>query len=441
MTRQSDPAAAPGEDAAVTTVHSAPLVLPVSSAPIEDGAVAVSAGRIVAVGTRRQVLGAAPGPSERRWDGLLTPGLVNAHTHLNYTCCEGFYGNGKPFGEWILDFPPVIAAMTPAGWAASARDGVARMLATGTTAAADVVTGAAALGAQRERGLAGVSYLEAVFLDGPAWGQVRAGFLAHLDAADRVGAVGAAPVGISPHTLYTLSTGVLRDLAAIARERGVRLHPHAAETVHEEEFVASGTGRFADWIADSGLRAELLGCGSGRTPVAELDALGLLGPDCHVAHGIHVSAADRALLRDRGTVVALCPRSNARLASGAPPVAAYRAEGNVVGAGTDSLASSPDLDLLAELAALRTLALSQGSPEAGLDRWLVEAATLSGAAALGRADLGRLEVGARADLAVFAVLPEGPGGGAGPEPYAALVHGAGSCVATVVAGVEVPVPA
>jgi len=377
--------------------------------------------------------------AERRWDGLLAPGLVNAHTHLNYTCCEHFFGNGKPFPEWIQDFPPVIAAMTPQGWAESARDGVDRMLAAGTTAAADVVTGAGALGAQRERGLAGVSYLEAVFLDATTWEQARPGYVADLEA------VPASGTGVSPHTVYTLSTGVLRDLGEMARERGLRLHPHAAETVDEQEFVATGTGALAEWLTAAGLRAELLEGGSGRTPVAELDALGLLGRDCHVAHGIHVTAADRALLRERGTPVALCPRSNARLESGAAPVAAYRAEGSVVGVGTDSLASSPDLDLLGELAALRALALAQGSPEEGLDRWLVEAATLGGAAALGRDDLGRLEAGARADLAVFAVAAGGGGGagrrggsaGAGAGAYAALVHGAGSCTATLVAGVEV----
>jgi cytosine/adenosine deaminase-related metal-dependent hydrolase len=228
-----------------------------------------------------------------------------------------------------------------------------------------------------------------------------------------------------------LDTPVLVELAAAARERGVRLHPHAAETVQEVAFTVTGSGDFAALMRSMGMDFALVGCGSGRTPVAELDAAGLLGPDSHVAHGIHVSAADRALLRTRGTVVALCPRSNARLASGEAPVAAYRAEGNVVAVGTDSLASAPSLDLLGDVAVLHALALRQGSPAEGLDRWVVEAATAGGARALGRADLGVLEPGARADLAVFAV--------AGPDPYAALVRdGEGSCVGTVVAGEVVP---
>jgi 5-methylthioadenosine/S-adenosylhomocysteine deaminase len=403
----------------VLTLYSATCVLPVCAPPLEEGAVAVSGGRIVAVGPRAELAAAHPGAPEHHWDGVLTPGLVNGHTHLNYSHCAHFYGNGKPFPEWIQGFAPVIATTTPEQWRASADDGIRQMLATGTTAAADVVTGPAALSAQRDAGLAGVAYYEAVFHDVGTWSRVRDAWYAELDAAG---------AGISPHTPYTLDTPVLVELAAAARTRGVRLHPHAAETVQEVAFTVTGSGDFADLARAMGLRLGLLGCGSGRTPVAELDAAGLLGPDSHVAHGVHVSAADRALLRTRGTVVALCPRSNARLASGEAPVAAYRAEGNPVAVGTDGLTSVASLDLLAEVQALRALAVRQGSPEEGLDRWIVEAATVGGARALGRDDLGVLRPGARADLAVFAVEPGG-------DPYAALVRdGVGNCLATVVAG-------
>jgi len=409
------------------TVHSAPVVLPVCAPPIRKGAVAVTVedGRLVGVGPREEVRAKHPTAAEHRWDGVLTPGLVNAHTHLNYDHCASFYGNGKPFPEWILDFPPAIAATMPEDWRASAVAGVAKLLATGTTAAADIVTGPTALTAQHDAGMAGTAYLEAVFHDDDTWADAAPAWHDALDAAVRAGA----SVGISPHTAYTLDTSVLRALGEDARRRGVRLHPHAAESVAEVAFVATGSGPFADWLRDAPITLSLTGRGAGRTPVAELDAAGLLGPDVHVAHGVHVSAADRALLRDRRTVVALCPRSNARLAAGQAPVAAYRAEGVSVAVGTDSLASTPSLDLLGELAVLRSLALAQGSPAAGLDRWLVEAATVGGARALGREDIGVLRTGARADLAVFAA------DSAAGDPYAALVAaGEGACVGTVVAG-------
>jgi cytosine/adenosine deaminase-related metal-dependent hydrolase len=233
---------------------------------------------------------------------------------------------------------------------------------------------------------------------------------------------------LSPHTLYTLGTGVFRAVVALARTRGLRLHPHLAETLDEEEYVLAGTGRFADAAATFGLALELTGRGAGVSPALHLDALGGLGPDVHVAHGVHCGAADRALLRERRTAVALCARSNATLQAGAAPVAAYLAEGNVVAVGTDSLSSAPDLDLLAEAAALRDLAHRQGYPGADLDRRIVEAATAGGAAAMGLDDVGVLRPGARADLAGFDVPTDG-------DPYAALLDsGAGGCVATVVAG-------
>ena len=146
-------------------------------------------------------------------------------------------------------------------------------------------------------------------------------------------------------------------------------------------------------------------------------------------------APDRALLRDRGTAVALCVRSNRILGAGEPPVAAYLDEGNVVAVGTDSLASTPSLDLLDEAVALRDLARRQGYDAADLDRRIVEAATVGGAQAMGLDDIGVLRPGARADLAVFEVPVTASGAGRGSAAYTAVLElGAGRCVATVLGG-------
>lgn len=378
-------------------------------------------GHIIAVGSRAELVASYSGAGHTRWHGVLMPGLINAHTHLNYGHAAHLFDNGKPFPQWIQDMPPIIAATSSEQWRASADEGIAAMLAGGTTAAADVVTGEAAISAQYDAGLAGVSYYEVVLADGPRWAEIRPEFLSTLDAAPPSG------VGISPHSPYTLDTAVLADLADIARARKLRLHPHGAEQSDEVAFVADGTGMFADWATIGGLGLALLDGGSGRTPIAELDSVRLLGADSHIAHGVHADAADRALLRERRTAVALCPRSNERLDCGLAPVAAYRAEGNAVAIGTDSLSSSPSLDVLEEVRAVRALAVSQGSPERGLDQWLVEALTLGGAIALGRNDIGRLEVGARADFTILDVATD--------TPYASIVaDGAGRCLATFVAG-------
>ena len=403
------------------TLHRAPVVLPIAGEPIRDGAVLVEGDRVVAVGHRSAVdAGAA---RVREWPGVLLPGLVNAHTHLQYTDYADLATSGLPFAAWIRTLTERRRTWTPAQWQESTRRGVHELLRTGTTCVADVVTDVAVLPVLARSGLAGAAYVEVVGVESKDWPAARAELLAKLDGAPR-----GLRAGVSPHALYSLGTDALTGSAAVARERALRLHPHLAETRDEVDYVACGGGPFAEFAQARALTFELAGAGSGRTPVAEAEALGLLGPDVHVAHGVHVTAEDRDTLRRHGTAVAFCVRSNATLGAGTPPVAAYLAEGSPVAVGTDSLASAPSLDLLAELAALREIALAQGAAPAGLSRRLVEAATAGGAFALGLRGAGVLAAGGRADLAVFDVPADG-------DPYDTLVaHGAGRCVATVLGG-------
>jgi len=315
-------------------------------------------------------------------------------------------------------------------WQESTRRGLHAYLKTGTTAVADIVTEPVVLSAVARSGIRGVAYIEAVFADDTSWAAgKRADLLAAVDGA------GGPVRGVSPHTPFTISTGVYEDCVAIAHERGKRLHPHIAETMQEAEYVLSGTGPFADNAKQFGLDfSDILDQGTGMTPVEWADARGALGGDCHIAHGIHVNESDRALLRERGTAVALCVRSNRILEAGEPPVAAYLREGSPIGIGTDSAASSPSLDLLDEARALKAVAREQGYAHDDLDRRIVEAATLGGAAALGLTEgpdrVGRLEPGVRADFAVFSVES---GAGSDGDPHARLVDH-GTCVATVLGG-------
>ncbi|MEG8035092.1 amidohydrolase family protein [Sphingomonas sp. LR61] len=175
--------------------------------------------------------------------------------------------------------------------------------------------------------------------------------------------------------------------------------------------------------------------GFGASATAFVDRLGVLGPDCHIAHGVYMTAADRALLRARGTAVALCPRSNAVIGLDPPPVADYLREGSPIAIGTDSLSSSPSLDLMADVTALHRIARAQGYGHRDLHERLLSAATLGGAHAMGLAvgpdRIGHLAVGARADLAVFDVDARTV-----PDALAELVEdGAGRASATVIRGV------
>ena len=416
------------------TLHSAPIVLPVSAEPIGDGAVLVDGDRVLAVGTRAALLAEHPGARERAWSGVLTAGLVNAHAHLQYTDFEELNALDEPFHVWIGRMVEKRATFTDAMWGASTRRGLHLMLRSGITCVADIVTDpVGVLPPTARSGIGGVSYLEIVFQDARSWSESG-----RNELLERLGSGPAGrTLGISPHTPYTVAGAVFVDSVAIARDKGLRVHPHVAESPAESEYVLTGTGPFAEQMTKFGKSMELIrDGGSGLSPVQFLDKLGVFGPDMHAAHCVHCDPSDREVLRERGVYAALCARSNKILRSGQPPVADYLRENSPFGIGTDSLASSPSLDLLEEAAALRALAREQGYAEADLDQRIFEAATLGGAGAMGLTDVGRLEVGSRADLAVFA-LPDLESV-APRAAYGALLDAAGAgrhkCLGTVLGG-------
>lgn len=384
-------------------------VLPIDGEPVRDAEVVVEGARVAEIRPSSE-----PVPPH-----VVLPGLVNAHAHLQYGPSFADLADGnRPFAEWIAEMIRRRAATTDDGWRREAAASWALARAAGTTAVADVVSDTAAL----DVGVPGIRFVESVGVHSPDWPAERERLLAELTRHDD-----AAP---APHTLYTLGTDVVRGIAELSRTEQRRLHIHLAETADEGEYVRDGCGPLATLPFSGGMELVRQG-GSGLSPAAYLDRLIDLGPELHVAHGVHLDADDRALLKRAGTPVALCARSNAILRAGQPPIAAHLAEGNPFCVGTDSLASSPSLDLLDELRALRVLARTQGYDGDDLDRRLVEAATVGGAAALGRKGGGVLTPGATADLAVFAV--DDPAS----EPHEALLR-SGRCVRTVLRGSDTP---
>jgi cytosine/adenosine deaminase-related metal-dependent hydrolase len=175
---------------------------------------------------------------------------------------------------------------------------------------------------------------------------------------------------------------------------------HLSESAEEVEFVRSGQGPWRAFLEEIGAWDESWRA-PGVGPVRFLEDNGFLASHAIVVHGVQMSADDlHRLARHRATLVT-CPRSNGHTGAGAPPIADFYASGVRVAVGTDSLASSPDLNVFAELATLRALA-----PEVSAAS-LLESATLAGAHALGfDADFGTIEPGKRARLLSVSV-PEG----------------------------------
>jgi aminodeoxyfutalosine deaminase len=417
------------------TVYSAGIVIPMTAPPISGGAVAVRDGVILHVGERGWVIDALAQQNvpyvEQHWPGALLPGLVNAHSHLQYT---GMAEVGQALYDGFDDWATAFSASYELAhdWRADAIRGAEDLIRNGVTSVADIVTDIEAADVLRASGLHGITYWEVMNWETSAWNaRGRDQVVAELDQIPSTPGA-----GLSPHAPYSLDTVPLLDIPDIVRQRGQRLHLHLGESAFEGERIPTAAGeRHQDWhfLGVQSFRA-LRSLGFGTSATDFVDQLGVLGPDCHVAHGVYMTATDRALLRARGTSVALCPRSNRVIGLDPPPVADYLREGSAIAVGTDSLSSSPSLDLMADVAALYEIAREQGYAASDLHARLLSAATLGGAHAMGldvgprRA--GHLAVGARADLAFFDVAAQGP-----RDTVANLVEaGTGRVAATVIEG-------
>src|SRR2546430_8933072 len=363
-------------------------VHPVTAPPITDAGVLVAdAGRFAAGAAHAQV---PDPPGARRVefrDAVLVPGLVNAHTHLELTHLAG-RNPEREFSRWIRTIRALKDATTPEEFDHSAEQGVRDCWMAGVTCVADRGSTGAPVRARARLGGRGINYQE-VFGPDPADGAAP---LAELRAAvARLGPVasGRARLGVSPHAPYTVSEPLYRAVAAFARREALPLAVHLAESREETALVRDGAGSFAEALRARGIPVQARHC----RPVQYLLELGVLeratGWLC--IHCVQVDERDIDILRRAEVGLAACPRSNRAHAHGTAPLAALRAAGIPVGLGTDSVVSAGDVNLWAEAAA------------AGLyEEEALQMLTIEGARALGLdADIGSLELGKQADLAVF----------------------------------------
>jgi cytosine/adenosine deaminase-related metal-dependent hydrolase len=205
-------------------------------------------------------------------------------------------------------------------------------------------------------------------------------------------------VVVAPCSPFSVSTDLMKDSAALARDKGVMLHTHLAEN---DEDVAYSQEKF--------------GCRPGQYA----EDMGWTGDDVWHAHCVKLDAQEIDLFAQTGTGVAHCPCSNCRLGSGIAPVRAMRDAGVRVGLGVDGSASNDAGHLLDEARQLMLLQRVQNGADAMSARASLEIATLGGAQVLGRADLGSLEVGKRADFAIWDMVNLAAAGNW--DPVAALV--------------------
>jgi 5-methylthioadenosine/S-adenosylhomocysteine deaminase len=395
-------------------------IIPISSAPIANGAVLVDQdGRIAAVGPDASVP-AGDVPSRDLGDVAIMPGLVNAHTHLELMALRGLVQD-RPFTRWITQIRKIKDRLTQDAYRAASRWGVLESFAAGITTIGDTGSSGEPARAIAELGARGVAFHE-VFGPDPAQADgAMEGLRRALKDLDRLASERLA-IGVSPHAPYTVSEPLLHAVGAFAREDARKVAIHVAESREERDLVMDGRGRFAEHLRGRGIHVPI----HGISPVAWA-LRGLAGVQPLLIHCVHADAEDfRAIARSLATV-AHCPASNAALDNGHANLALMHDSSVKVGLGTDSVAAGNALDLFAE-------ARLAGMTNSMDPRRQLRLITADAADALGVRDVGRIERGAWGDL--IAVLPKGRGFAALSDPEGALAGGAdaASVRATWVAG-------
>ena len=385
------------------------------------------AGYVAVDGTR--ITEVAPGPVPQRLAGarridasgcLVTPGLVNTHHHLYQWSTRGRAADATLFG-WLTELYPVwarldadlVRAVTAAGLAWLAKTGCSTtmdhhylfprhggdVLGATVASAADVGLRFHPTRGSMDRGESSgglppddvVEDLDTILT-------------ATQDAIDRFHDPSPGSmlrIGVAPCSPFSVTRDLLTESAKLARDNGVRLHTHLAETADEDDYCLEHFG---------------------RKPVEYVESLGWLGPDVWLAHAVHLDDPAIGRIARSGTGVAHCPYSNARLGSGICRTRSLLDAGVPVGLGVDGSASSEASSLIGEVTAALLFARAVGGPQAMSVREAVELGTLGGARLLGReAEIGSLEPGKLADIALWR-LDTLPHAGIA-DPVAALVLG------------------
>ncbi|MBI3762384.1 MAG: amidohydrolase family protein [Chloroflexi bacterium] len=274
--------------------------------------------------------------------------LVNAHTHLELGCFAHLCppDSGASFVPWIIELINARRDIAPQGMApfrAAVEAGIETLRASGTTVVGDITATGESVGPLLDGGLNGIVYYEVLGLNGDeALGRLS-------DARRKINEwrrrEGVMRVGLSVHALYSCHPDLFREGARWCVAESVPLCVHAAESPAEIELLVNGTGDFREYQRAFNFPDFPI---PGLSPIAYLEDLGVLEARPLLVHCVEVSDDDIARIARSGSTVAHCPRSNARLRCRRMPLEKFLAAGVAVALGTDSLSSSPSLDVREE---------------------------------------------------------------------------------------------
>ncbi|HST50318.1 8-oxoguanine deaminase [Jatrophihabitans sp.] len=388
-------------------------------ATVDDAGTEYPVGHVVIDGSALVAVGPGPAPDGLR-DGaewvdttgcLVTPGLVNTHHHLYQWLTRGYATDSTLF-DWLTELYPVWARLDADAVHAGASANLGWLALSGCSTSTDhhyvfpqpnLLD--ATIEAAREIGVRFHPCRGSMDLGSSAGGlppdevtEDREAILIATEAAiDRwhdPSPAAMTRIAVAPCSPFSVTAELMREAAELARSKGVRLHTHLAETADEDEFCQQTYG---------------------QTPAEYLAELDWLGPDVWLAHCVHLSDSAIASLAGTGTAVAHCPTSNGRLGAGSARVRDLIDAGVPVGLGVDGAASNEAGRLVDELRSAMVVARLRGGPQALTAREVLRLATGGGARCLGReAELGSLEPGKLADVAVWRLDELGQAGGVDP---------------------------
>ncbi len=354
------------------------------------GWVRIDDGLIAATGP-----GEPPGEAEDLHGAVVTPGLVNTHHHLYQTLTRARAQQADLF-TWLRELYPVWARLDAEMEHAAARAGLAELALSGCSTVFDHhyvfprgVSGLieAEIDAARSIGVRFVAARGSMDLGESDGGLPPDTLVEPADAiladTERLAALADGDLvglAVAPCSPFSVTSRLMEESAALARRLGLQLHTHLAETVEEDAYCR-----------------ELYGC----TPVEYLERVGWIDGDVWCAHCVHLSDRDVEAFGRAGVGVAHCPTSNLRLGAGVAPVHALLAAGVRVGLGVDGTASNERGDVFGEVKQALLVARGRDGSAALTARDALRLGTRGGAEVLRRADIGSLEPGKRADIAVW----------------------------------------
>ena len=379
----------------------AEYVLPITSEPIEWGAVLVRNGKIRDIGSAELLR--LRYPEEEVHDfgqSALLPGFVDVHTHLEYSAMRGIV-NDMPYSKWLVQVNDKSDRMTTNDLYDSAILGGLEALSSGITCVADITTTGAAANALQKMGMRGVVYREVGAMDKRRVSYAMKMGIADIEKwegevdADRI------KIGIAPAALYACHPSIFKRIADYAGDtKPVAIH--IAGSREEFNFIKYGSSPFSvDGMRDKRGYVEIPPwLPTGVTPVNYALNWGAFEPKNVMAvHCVHVTEEDIAKLKEYNVSVAMCPRCNAQLGMGVAPMSDYLKLGFNVGLGTDSPAAADSTDMLAEMRIGMLLQRALNPSQFMHAQTMLEMATIGGARALHLDDqIGSLEIGKLADI-------------------------------------------